>query len=175
MMPHFWITYRDSGRLVGVVIMEAPSLIRAGLRAIRSVGAGATFADGHELSADQVALVPAGKIGRMLPADEAESHFGEIGSHHLHVAGVHQVGDTRDQRSGRRLASTDDDVGVEENLAGSGGGHRGNAREEKSILLFVDLQSRTPRLTGAPITGGIVGARGPPVQPDFTPWNCGYR
>jgi hypothetical protein len=52
--------------------MEAPSLIRAGLRAIRSVGAGATFADGHELSSDRVALVPAGKIGLMLPADEAE-------------------------------------------------------------------------------------------------------
>jgi hypothetical protein len=71
-MPHFWMTYRDSGRLVGVVIMDAPSLIQAGLKAIRGVGAGATFADGHELTADQVALVPARKIGRMLPADEAE-------------------------------------------------------------------------------------------------------
>jgi hypothetical protein len=71
-MPHFWMTYRDSGRLVGVVIMEAPSLVRAGLKAIRGVGAGATFADGHELSADQAALVPTGKIGRMLSAGEAE-------------------------------------------------------------------------------------------------------
>jgi hypothetical protein len=71
-MPHFWMNYRDSGRLVGVVIMDAPSLIQAGLKAIRGVGAGATFADGHELTADQVALVPAGKIGRMLSADEAE-------------------------------------------------------------------------------------------------------
>jgi hypothetical protein len=59
-------------RLVGVVIMDAPSLIQAGLKAIRGVGAGATFADGHELTADQVALVPARRIGRMLPADEAE-------------------------------------------------------------------------------------------------------
>jgi hypothetical protein len=72
MMPHFWMTYRDSGRLAGVVIMEAPSLVRAGLKAIRGVGAGATFAEGHELSADQAALVPTGKIGRMLSADEAE-------------------------------------------------------------------------------------------------------
>jgi hypothetical protein len=72
LMPHFWMNYRDSGRLVGVVIMDAPSLIQAGLKAIRGVGAGATFADGHELTADQVALVPAGKIGRMLSADEAE-------------------------------------------------------------------------------------------------------
>jgi hypothetical protein len=71
-MPHFWMTYRDSGRLVGVVIMDAPSLIQAGLKAIRGVGAGATFADGHELTADQVALVPARKIGRMLSTDEAE-------------------------------------------------------------------------------------------------------
>jgi hypothetical protein len=71
-MPHFWMTYRDSGRLVGVVIMDAPSLIQAGLKAIRGAGAGATFADGHELTADQVALVPARKIGRMIQADEAE-------------------------------------------------------------------------------------------------------
>jgi hypothetical protein len=50
-MPHFWMTYRDSGRLVGVVIMEAPSLIQAGLKAIRGVGAGATFAEGPTNSA----------------------------------------------------------------------------------------------------------------------------
>jgi hypothetical protein len=31
-MPHFWMTYRDSGRLVGVVIMDAPSLIQAAER-----------------------------------------------------------------------------------------------------------------------------------------------
>jgi hypothetical protein len=67
-----WMTYRDSGRSVGAVIMEAPSLIQPGLKAIRGVGAGATFAEGHELSADQAALVPAGKIGRMLATDEAE-------------------------------------------------------------------------------------------------------
>jgi hypothetical protein len=36
--------------------MEAPSLIQAGLKAIRGVGAGVTFAEGHELSADQAAL-----------------------------------------------------------------------------------------------------------------------
>jgi hypothetical protein len=36
--------------------MEAPSLIQAGLKAIRGVGTGATFAEGHELSADQAAL-----------------------------------------------------------------------------------------------------------------------
>jgi hypothetical protein len=52
--------------------MEASSLIPAGLKAKRGVGAGATFAGGHELSADQAALVPAGKIGRMLATDEAE-------------------------------------------------------------------------------------------------------
>jgi hypothetical protein len=72
-MPHFlWMIYGDTGRLVGVLIMEAPSLIQAGLQALRGVGARATFAEGHELSADQGALVPAGKIGRMLATDEAE-------------------------------------------------------------------------------------------------------
>jgi hypothetical protein len=52
--------------------MDAPSPIQAGLKAIRGAGAGATVADGHELTADQAALVPARKIGRVLPADEAE-------------------------------------------------------------------------------------------------------
>jgi hypothetical protein len=52
--------------------MEAPSLIQAGLKAIRGVGAGATFAEDHELSAEHAALVPAGKIGRMLSTDEAD-------------------------------------------------------------------------------------------------------
>jgi hypothetical protein len=35
-MPHFWMTYRDTGRSVGVVIMDAPSLIQAGLKVIRA-------------------------------------------------------------------------------------------------------------------------------------------
>jgi hypothetical protein len=41
-------------------------------KAIRGVGAGATSAEGRELSAGQAALVPAGKIGRMLSTDEAD-------------------------------------------------------------------------------------------------------
>jgi hypothetical protein len=28
-MPHFWLTYGKAGRLIGVVIMEAPTLIQA--------------------------------------------------------------------------------------------------------------------------------------------------
>jgi hypothetical protein len=32
-MAHFWLTYREAGRLVGVVIIDAPSLIHARLEA----------------------------------------------------------------------------------------------------------------------------------------------
>jgi hypothetical protein len=43
LMPHFWLTYRDGVRLIGVVIIEAPSLIKA---AVSGVDGGAPFAKG---------------------------------------------------------------------------------------------------------------------------------
>jgi hypothetical protein len=57
-MPHFWLSYRDAGRLVGVVIVESTSLIQARLNAaVGGVDAGATFAEGHELGSDLMVLV----------------------------------------------------------------------------------------------------------------------
>jgi hypothetical protein len=71
-MPHFWLTYRDGVRLIGVVIDEAPSLIQARLKAaVRSIDRGAPFATGHLLGAELVALVPPTQIGRMLSGAEA--------------------------------------------------------------------------------------------------------
>jgi hypothetical protein len=52
-MAHFWLTYGDASRVVGVVIMEAPSLLQARMNAaIRSIAAGLPFAEGHQLSAN---------------------------------------------------------------------------------------------------------------------------
>jgi hypothetical protein len=53
-MPHFWLTYRNSGRLRSVFIVDAPS------------------PRGYELGADLVAHVPSKQIGRMLTGREAE-------------------------------------------------------------------------------------------------------
>jgi hypothetical protein len=72
LMPHFWLTYRDGVRLIGVVIIEAPSLIQARLKAaVSGVDVGAPFAKGHLLGAAIVALVPPTQIGRMLSGNEA--------------------------------------------------------------------------------------------------------
>jgi hypothetical protein len=72
-MPHFWLSYRDAGRLVGVVIVESASLIQARLNAaVGGVDAGATFAEGHELGSDLVVLVAPAQIGRLLSGKEAE-------------------------------------------------------------------------------------------------------
>src|ERR1700729_3983632 len=51
-MSHYWLTYGSADGLVGVVIMEAPSMLQARMNAaVRSIAAGAPFAEGHELSA----------------------------------------------------------------------------------------------------------------------------
>jgi xanthine dehydrogenase iron-sulfur cluster and FAD-binding subunit A len=40
-MPHFWLTYGDPDRFVGVAIMEAPSLLEARMNAaVRRIAAG---------------------------------------------------------------------------------------------------------------------------------------
>jgi hypothetical protein len=71
-MPYFWLTYGSAGGLVGVVIMEAPSVLQARMNAtVRSIAAGAPFAEGHELSARLMASVPPTQVGRMLSGAEA--------------------------------------------------------------------------------------------------------
>jgi hypothetical protein len=71
-MSYFWLTYGSADGLVGVVIMEAPSMLQARMNAaVRNIAAGAPFADGHELSARLMASVPPTQIGRMLSGAEA--------------------------------------------------------------------------------------------------------
>jgi hypothetical protein len=69
---NFWLTYGDANRLVGVVIMEAPSMLLARMNAaVRDIAAGAPFAEGYELSARLMASVPPTQVGRMMSAAEA--------------------------------------------------------------------------------------------------------
>ena len=71
-MLYFWLTYGSAGGLVGVVIMEAPSVLQARMNAaVQSIAAGAPFAEGHELSARLMASVPPTQVGRMLSGAEA--------------------------------------------------------------------------------------------------------
>jgi hypothetical protein len=68
----WWLSYRRSGKVGGVVVVEAPSLIDARMcAALEAVEAGVDFAEGQELDAARSALVPAEQRERMLSIEEA--------------------------------------------------------------------------------------------------------
>jgi hypothetical protein len=55
----FWLTYKRKGRLVGVVIMEAGSLIFARFKAgLQEIDGSAEFAEGHQLDKATAKYVP---------------------------------------------------------------------------------------------------------------------
>ena len=71
-MSAYWLTYRRNDELVGVVIIEASSLITARMwAALEQLDQGATFSEGHALEYAITAALPAGTIGRMLTPAEA--------------------------------------------------------------------------------------------------------
>jgi hypothetical protein len=81
-MPHFWLTYGDADRFVGVAIMEAPSLLEARMNAaVRRIAAGLPFAEGYQLSSKLIALVPPTKIGRMLSRTETMELIRDLEDH----------------------------------------------------------------------------------------------
>jgi hypothetical protein len=68
-MSHFRLCYRDPGQRFNVVIMEAPSMLHARLKAaLAARDGGMIFTEGHELGAEMAPLV---QPGRVLSADEA--------------------------------------------------------------------------------------------------------
>jgi hypothetical protein len=86
-MPYFWLTYGSAGGLIGVVIMEAPSVLQARMNAaVQSIAAGAPFAEGHELSARLMALVPPTQVGRMLSGAEAGELIRRLDARHRPAA-----------------------------------------------------------------------------------------
>ena len=67
-MPHFLLVFGDSSQPVGVVIMEAPSMLQAHTNAVaRGLAAG----EAHELSAEMMTSVPPTQIGRIMSGAEA--------------------------------------------------------------------------------------------------------
>jgi len=71
-MSLWWLRYDRGGRLLGVLIIEAASMVSARLRAaVDGIDADADFAEGHELDERTARAIPARQIGRMLAPKEA--------------------------------------------------------------------------------------------------------
>jgi hypothetical protein len=72
-MPHFWLTYGKAGRIIGVVIIEAPTMVQARMYAAVGgiIDAGAPFVEGHKLSAKLMASIPPSQIDRKMSGAEA--------------------------------------------------------------------------------------------------------
>ena len=68
-MPHFLLVCPDSSRPIGVVIMEAPSMLEAYTNA-RNL-ADVPFGETHELSAKVMTSMPPSQIGRLMSGAEA--------------------------------------------------------------------------------------------------------
>ena len=77
----WWLTYRKEGQLVGVAIIEAPSLYHARMRAtVRGIGRAAEYFEGKEVDAEHAALVPQDCIGRLLSHEEARQLIERMGA-----------------------------------------------------------------------------------------------
>jgi hypothetical protein len=69
----WWLYFRRSGKLVGVAIIEAPTLYHARTRvAVRGIRRPADYSDGKKLDDEDAVLVPPNCIGRLLLATEAQ-------------------------------------------------------------------------------------------------------
>lgn len=72
-MSLWWLTYNRHGRLHGLVIVEAASLISACVGvADNALDKGVSFVEGHELDAEHERRIPPGYVGMMLSRKEAE-------------------------------------------------------------------------------------------------------
>ena len=74
-MSRIWFTYFDpSGRLLGVLILDSPSLLKARERAaVLGTSAGSPYCEGYELDRESADLIPIEVIGRMLKPEEVRN------------------------------------------------------------------------------------------------------
>jgi hypothetical protein len=78
-MSFWWLTYNRRGRLHGVVIVEAASLISACVGvADNALDKGVSFVEGHELDVERARRLPPGYVGMMLSRKEAEQLLDRI-------------------------------------------------------------------------------------------------
>lgn len=66
--------FRRDGELVGIAVIEAPSLYHARMRAaFGGIGKPFDYSEGAELNADHAALVPQDWIGKLLSPKESQA------------------------------------------------------------------------------------------------------
>jgi hypothetical protein len=71
-MSFWWLTYNRRGRLHGVIVVEAASLISARVGvAGNALDKGVSFVEGHELDAERASRIPPGYVGMPLSQKEA--------------------------------------------------------------------------------------------------------
>jgi len=68
----WWLIYRRDDKIVGIAIVEAPSLYHARMRAaVAGIGKAADFSQGLEIDAAHVRAIPQELIGRLLSPEQA--------------------------------------------------------------------------------------------------------
>ena len=71
-MPHFLLVCGNSTRPVGIIIMEAPSMLQAHTDAVtQGIGGGEPFGEIHEISTKMMTAAPLAQIGEMMSGAEA--------------------------------------------------------------------------------------------------------
>jgi hypothetical protein len=71
-VPHFLLVCGESSQPVGVVVMEAPSMLQAHTNAVaRDLAGGLAFGEVHELSAKMATTIPPEQLDRILSGKEA--------------------------------------------------------------------------------------------------------
>jgi hypothetical protein len=74
-VARFWLTYKQFGRPLGVLILDAASLMEARMRAnLDRIDQGAAFARGYRVDKEVAGLVPPTALGRLLDPIE----YGEL-------------------------------------------------------------------------------------------------
>jgi hypothetical protein len=78
-MGLYWLTYKRNGRLAGVAILSADSLMAARMHAsAHGISKGAMFEQGHMLDAQIAMQLPRNLVGRMLERREAVELLAQI-------------------------------------------------------------------------------------------------
>jgi hypothetical protein len=80
-MSLWWLRYDRGGKLHGIAIIDASSLVAARMRAwLDGIDGGADFFEGHELDDKTSAAMPAHLTGRLLAPKQAAALLDRIDS-----------------------------------------------------------------------------------------------
>jgi hypothetical protein len=75
----WWLIYRRDDKVVGIAIVEAPSLYHARMRAaVAGIGKTADFSEGLEIDAAHVRAIPHELIGKLLSPEQAAEVNGRL-------------------------------------------------------------------------------------------------